>query len=108
MMIYSNLLLILFNLLPIYPLDGGRLIKSTLHIFLGKEKAERFSNNISFVTILILTAIASVSIYALENIAIFIIILYLWGLYIKQDLFYKRKMKIYKLLEKSIEITGNK
>ena len=40
MILYSNLVLILFNLLPIYPLDGGRLIKGILHIFLGKMKAE--------------------------------------------------------------------
>ena len=34
--IYVNLLLIFFNLLPIYPLDGGRILKSLLHIFLRK------------------------------------------------------------------------
>ena len=31
LMIYSNILLIIFNLIPIYPLDGGRIIKSIIH-----------------------------------------------------------------------------
>ncbi len=39
--IYANLLLILFNLVPIYPLDGGRILKGILHIFLGKRKSRK-------------------------------------------------------------------
>lgn len=108
LVIYSNLLLIIFNLISIYPLDGGRIIRSLIHIFLGKEKSEKYSNNISFITVMILTAIASVAIYAVKNISIFIIIIFLWSLYIRQDLYIKRREKIYKLLEKSIEITENK
>ena len=30
--IYSNILILLFNLIPLYPLDGGRIIKGLLHI----------------------------------------------------------------------------
>ena len=30
--VYSNILILLFNLLPIYPLDGGRILKYILHI----------------------------------------------------------------------------
>ena len=102
-MIYANILLILFNLLPIYPLDGGRILQAILHILFGKQKAEKSSNIISFITIIILTIISSIAIYYAQNIAIFFIILFLWGLYIRQDLIYRRKQKIYNLLEKSIE-----
>lgn len=102
-MIYANILLILFNLLPIYPLDGGRILQDILHILFGKQKAEKCSNIISFITIIILTIISSIAIYYAQNIAIFFIILFLWGLYIRQDLIYRRKQKIYNLLEKSIE-----
>lgn len=102
--IYSNLLLFLFNLLPIYPLDGGRILQSLLHILFGKKRAEKYTNNISFITILIITFVGSIAIYLAKNIAIFIIILFLWTLFIRQDLIYRRRKKIYNLLEKGIEI----
>jgi len=35
--IYSNLLILIFNLLPIYPLDGGRILKGILHMILRKK-----------------------------------------------------------------------
>jgi stage IV sporulation protein FB len=104
MILYSNLLLILFNLLPIYPLDGGRIIKGILHICLGKRKAEKYTNYISFVTLILVTFVSSIAIYQAENIAIFLIILVLWAIFIKEDRLYERKNKIYHLLEKSIEI----
>ena len=53
MIIYSNLLLVLFNTLPILPLDGGRILKGILHIYLGKNKAEKYSCNISFGALII-------------------------------------------------------
>ena len=102
--IYSNILLIIFNMLPIYPLDGGRIIKSILHIILGKQKAEKYINTISFSTIVILTLISSIAIYVAQNIAIFLIIIFLWCLYVKQDIIYKRKDKINNLVQKTIEI----
>ena len=104
MIIYSNILIFIFNLLPIYPLDGGRILKSILHITYGKRKSEKYINNISFITLIIITFISSILIYMIENIAIFLIILVLWGMYITEDIRYKRKTEIYKLLEKTIEI----
>ena len=87
MILYSNLLLILFNLLPIYPLDGGRITKGILHICLGKEKAEKYTNYLSFV------------IYQVENIAIFIIVVVLWAIFIREDRRYKKRKEIYHFLE---------
>lgn len=102
--LYSNLLLIMFNILPIYPLDGGRIIKGILHIIFGKQRAEKYINMISFISIISLTLLASIAIYIAENIAIFLIIIFLWCMYIKEDLIYRKKNKIYNLLEKTIEI----
>lgn len=101
--IYTNILLIIFNLLPIYPLDGGRILKGTLHIIFGKRKSERYINNISFISVILLTLVSSILIYSLKNIAIFLIILFLWCVFIKQDIIFKRKCKIYDLVEKTIE-----
>ena len=46
-------------------------------------------------TIIILTAISSIAIYYFKNIAIFIIIIYLWGLVILENRKYKRKELMY-------------
>lgn len=54
--IYTNLLILIFNLIPIYPLDGGRILKGILHINIGKTKAEKYINNISLITTIIIIA----------------------------------------------------
>lgn len=102
--VYSNFLLMAFNLMPIYPLDGGRIIKGLLHIRFGRRKAEKYINTISFLFLILLTFVSSIVIYKAENIAIFLIIVVLWIIYIKEDLIFKKRNKIYKILEKSLEI----
>lgn len=105
--IYSNLLVFLFNLIPFYPLDGGRILKGILHIILGKRKSENYTNRISFICLIIFTAIGSIAIFYIQNIAFFIIIICLWVMYVKEDIIHKRKNKIYNLIEKTIEINAN-
>ena len=105
--IYSNLLVFLFNLIPFYPLDGGRILKGILHIILGKRKSENYTNRISFICLIIFTAIGSIAIFYIQNIAFFIIIICLWIMYVKEDIIHKGKNKIYNLIEKTIEINAN-
>lgn len=82
--VYSNILIFLFNLIPIYPLDGGRIIKGILHIIFGSEKSEYLINKISKVTIIILTIISSIAVFYYKNIAIFLACILLWTLALKE------------------------
>lgn len=98
LIIYSNLLLVMFNILPIYPLDGGRVVKGLLHIFVGKYKSDKYINNISFITLSILTAISSIAILYINNIAIFLGIITLWVIYIREEKVYRKREKIYEMI----------
>ena len=102
-----SMAILCFNLLPIYPLDGGRILKGILHIIFGKRKAEKYINNISFVCLIIITLLGSIAIFYIQNVAFFIIIICLWVMYVKEDIIHKRKNKIYNLIEKTIEINAN-
>ena len=99
LIIYANIILILFNILPIYPLDGGRIIKGILHIIVGKYKTEKYVHNISYITLVILTILSNISILYLKNIAIFLVIMFLWGLEIKENKIYENRQKIYEAIK---------
>ncbi|NLC88282.1 MAG: hypothetical protein GX682_05930 [Clostridiaceae bacterium] len=98
--IYANLLIGIFNLIPIYPLDGGRIIKYILHIFYGKKQSYIYSNKISYITIITLTIICSFAILYLKNIALILILVYLWYLVIKEHKIFNAKKQIYKSINK--------
>lgn len=50
-MIVVNILLFLFNILPIYPMDGGRLLRDTLYLKLrDRRKSVRISAIVSLIT----------------------------------------------------------
>ncbi len=77
-LVYSNLLILLFNLIPLYPLDGGRIIKGILDIKLEDTKADKLINKISYITMIILTVISSIGVFYYKNCAIFLICIFLW------------------------------
>ena len=71
--VYSNILILLFNLLPIYPLDGGRILKYILHIKYGNKKSKQYINEISNISMFLLTFLCSIAILYFRNIAYFLI-----------------------------------
>ena len=96
--VYANILICLFNLIPIYPLDGGRIIKNVLHIVFGIKKSYQYTNLISNIMIIVLTMTASILILFVKNIAILFIIIYLWILVIKQNRIYENKKRILEMI----------
>lgn len=99
--IYSNILIIAFNLLPIYPLDGGRIIKGILYICQGRRIADNLSNKIANIGAILLTFAGSIAIYYFKNIAILLMLVYLWVLVIKENKKYLLKEKVEKIIKQN-------
>ena len=79
-LIYSNFFLFIFNLVPIYPLDGGRFLRGVLRIMIGKKFADESMNIIANFAIVILTIAGSIAILYFKNIAVLLILAYIWKL----------------------------
>lgn len=97
--IYANFLIGIFNLIPIYPLDGGRILKEILYIFKGLKKSYIYTYKISKITIIVLTAISSIAILYLRNLSVIIILMYLWVLVFIERNRYKRKIMMHENCE---------
>lgn len=91
--VYINLIIFGFNLFPIYPLDGGRVLESILEIKYGITKANIYINKISNIYIILLTMVSSIALYYFKNISILLIIGYLWLLVLKENRNFKMKQE---------------
>ena len=101
LIIYSNLLIAVFNLLPIYPLDGGRILKSVICLIKGKRKAEMLINKISNFMFFLIMFIFSILIYYCKNISLIFIMLYLFYIVNKENNIYRLKIKMYEMIDNS-------
>ncbi len=103
LLFYANILIFLFNMLPIYPLDGGRIIKNILHIFCGKINSLEITNLSSNIFAMLLTLTTIYLIFITRNILYLFMIVYIWVLIIRKNKLYKLKIKMYKILQNHLE-----
>lgn len=99
--IYSNILILLFNLMPIYPLDGGRILKGILHMEYGDKQAKFIINKVSNITMIILTIMSSIAVYYFKNIAIFLICIFLWIMTLRENKKFRTNTRMYEILDKN-------
>ena len=100
--IYANILLAVFNLLPIYPLDGGRIIKNMLNNNknMTMERKINLSEQLSYIILVILTVASSILILYIKNIALFFIIIYLWIMMIREIRYNKVRRRVWNVLNR--------
>lgn len=107
LIIYSNLLIGFFNLIPIYPLDGGRILKSLIKLKYEEKYADKITNTVSNIILILITALASILILYIKNISVLFVIIYLWIMRINENKKILIKKRVYKVLskkDKSIDI----
>ena len=97
LIMYSNILIALFNLIPLYPLDGGRILKGMIRLKYEKMKSDEIVNKISNILVITLTALSSIVILYLKNIAILFVVIYLWIITINENKKYNLKRKLYNI-----------
>lgn len=96
LIIYTNLAILCFNVLPILPLDGGKILKEILNKFIGNNRSIEYTLLVSKIFLCIFTYLYSIFIILIKNVYILLLILYLWYLYLQEE----KKYNLIKLLSK--------
>lgn len=95
--IYINAIIAIFNLIPMYPLDGSKILQNALKLFCSNKKSYKYTNIVANATLIIFTIFCSVFILYAKNIAIVAILIYLWYINIKEN--ERQKIRV-QILEK--------
>lgn len=106
--IYTNLSLCIFNLLPIIPLDGGNILREILKIKLNNIYSNKVTLIISKVNLILLTFVYSIVILKIKNITIFFLIMYLWYLNFIEEKKLEIVEKTYKIVNENLTKKENK
>lgn len=100
-LVYTNLILCVFNLFPIMPLDGGKILKEILKKFCGNKKANIIMINLTKSILLFLSFTYSIVILKIKNLAILFLIIYMWYLYVIEARKVNVLKRMYEVIEKS-------
>ncbi len=101
-LVYTNFLIGIFNLIPILPLDGGRIFREILVKLIGNKKANGFMIKSTKIILSVLSLIYSIVIFKMKNIAIFFLIIYLWYLYFIEEKRVRIVRKMYDAVSKNL------
>ncbi len=83
--IYLNAIIAIFNLIPMYPLDGSKVLQNILKLFCSNKESYKYTNMVANATLIIFTIFCSIFILYAKNIAIVTILIYLWYINIKEN-----------------------
>lgn len=98
--IYTNILIGTFNLIPILPLDGGKILKELLSICFDYRRVSNCMIISTKILLISLTIFYSIAIFKIKNFAIFLLIIYLWYLYFIEEKRENMILRVYNVIDK--------